>query len=115
MPRCVSLALRLLPSLLFLTPNLLRHEAKLIAGLVVYLLKQGYTGQGDITVLTPYLGQLFVLKDIVGNSSLLHVQVDVLQRPRTNSPLCKSRIETLGGKGHMKHAKATRVGVDLSW
>lgn len=52
-----------------------RHEAKLVAGLVLYLLKQGYTGQGDITVLTPYLGQLFVLKDVVGNSSVLHVQV----------------------------------------
>ncbi|CAM9306733.1 unnamed protein product [Pylaiella littoralis] len=53
-----------------------KHEAKLIAGLVAYLLKQGYTGQGDITVLTPYLGQLFVLKDIVGNSNHLHVQVN---------------------------------------
>lgn len=52
-----------------------RHEAKIIAGLVVYLLKQGYTEQGDITVLTPYLGQLFVLKDVVGNSNLLRVQV----------------------------------------
>ncbi|CAM9841747.1 unnamed protein product, partial [Hapterophycus canaliculatus] len=50
-----------------------RHEAKLAAGLVLYLLKQGYTEQGDITVLTPYLGQLFVLKDVVGNSSVLHV------------------------------------------
>ncbi|CAM9550665.1 unnamed protein product [Scytosiphon promiscuus] len=53
-----------------------RHEAKLVAGLVLYLLKQGYTEQGDITVLTPYLGQLFVLKDIVGSSSVLHVQVN---------------------------------------
>ncbi|CAN0349445.1 unnamed protein product, partial [Scytosiphon promiscuus] len=50
-----------------------RHEAKFVAGLVLYLLKQGYTDQADITVLTPYLGQLFVLKDIVGNSSVLHV------------------------------------------
>ncbi|CAM9107878.1 unnamed protein product, partial [Hapterophycus canaliculatus] len=53
-----------------------RHEAKLVAGLVLYLLKQGYTEQGDITVLTPYLGQLFMLKDVVGNSSILHVQIN---------------------------------------
>ncbi|CAM9213606.1 unnamed protein product [Ectocarpus sp. 6 AP-2014] len=52
-----------------------RHEAKLVSGLVQYLLKQGYTDHGDITVLTPYLGQLFVLRDVVGNSSVLHVQV----------------------------------------
>ncbi|CAN0245240.1 unnamed protein product, partial [Ectocarpus sp. 13 AM-2016] len=52
-----------------------RHEAKLVSGLVQYLLMQGYTDRGDITVLTPYLGQLFVLRDVVGNSSVLHVQV----------------------------------------
>ena len=52
-----------------------RHEANLVAGLVSYLLKQGYTGKGDITVLTPYLGQLFMLKDVVGRTSMLHVQV----------------------------------------
>lgn len=54
-----------------------RHEAKLVSGLVQYLLKQGYTDHGDITVLTPYLGQLFVLRDVVGNSSVLHVQVNI--------------------------------------
>eukprot|EP00904_Undaria_pinnatifida_P008335 jgi/Undpi1/4631/HiC_scaffold_18.g07985.m1 len=53
-----------------------RHEANLVAGLVMYLLKQGYTGKGDITVLTPYLGQLFLLRDIVGRTSMLHVQVN---------------------------------------
>lgn len=52
-----------------------RHEANLVAGLVSYLLKQGYTGKGDITVLTPYLGQLFLLKEVVGQTSMLHVQV----------------------------------------
>ena len=52
-----------------------RHEANLVAGLVSYLLKQGYTRKGDITVLTPYLGQLFMLKDVVGRTSMLHVQV----------------------------------------
>lgn len=63
----------------------------------MYLLKQGYTGQGDITVLTPYLGQLFVLKDIVGNSSLLHVQVGLsvlLHRAtlKNQAPLHPARI-----------------------
>lgn len=52
-----------------------RYEANLIAGLVQYLLKQGYTEQGNITVLTPYLGQLFVLRDVVGRVNVLHVQV----------------------------------------
>lgn len=52
-----------------------RYEAKFISGLVRYLLKQGYTESGDITVLTPYLGQLFLLRDIVGRNSILHVQV----------------------------------------
>ena len=53
----------------------LRYEARIISGLVLYLLKQGYTETGDITVLTPYLGQLFVLKNVVGRASVLHVQV----------------------------------------
>lgn len=51
------------------------HEAKLVAGLVKYLLKQGYTEQGDITVLTPYLGQLLLLRDVMERTNVLHVQV----------------------------------------
>lgn len=52
-----------------------RHEAKLVSGLVRYLLKQGYTSPGDITVLTPYLGQLFLLRDVVGRANVLRVEV----------------------------------------
>lgn len=53
----------------------IRYEARRIAGLVKYLIKQGYTKKGDITILTPYLGQLFVLKEIIGRANVLKVQV----------------------------------------
>ncbi|CAI6006279.1 unnamed protein product [Closterium sp. NIES-64] len=36
-------------------------EAAMVVGLVTYLLQQGYTG-GDITILTPYVGQLLKLR-----------------------------------------------------
>ena len=39
------------------------HEAGIIAGLARYLLAQGYA-PGDITVLTPYVGQLHILRQL---------------------------------------------------
>ncbi|CAM9147741.1 unnamed protein product [Discosporangium mesarthrocarpum] len=56
-----------------------RHEANLVCGLTQYLLKQGYTKPGDITVLTPYLGQLLVLREIFARSSVLQVEVSIPQ------------------------------------
>ena len=43
-----------------------------------YLLKQGYTETGDIAILTPYVGQLLVLREVVGRSSVLRVQVGLI-------------------------------------
>jgi superfamily I DNA and/or RNA helicase len=41
-------------------------EAKFVAQLVLYLLRQGYTQPGSIAVLTPYLGQLALLRSELG-------------------------------------------------
>jgi hypothetical protein len=38
-----------------------RHEVAMVVGLTSYLLKQGYA-PGEITVLTPYLKQLFDIR-----------------------------------------------------
>ena len=50
------------------------HEAKFIGGLCQYLLQQGYS-PSEITVLTPYSGQLFHLKKFVPSKEGLRVCV----------------------------------------
>ncbi|CAM9306840.1 unnamed protein product [Pylaiella littoralis] len=84
-----------------------RHEAKLIAGLVAYLLKQGYTGQRDITVLTPYLGQLFVLKEIVGNSHHLHVQVNERDSAKMDEMHEMNKSDNTNGSGGHSSSNTT--------
>ncbi|KAJ3035349.1 hypothetical protein HDV00_004049 [Rhizophlyctis rosea] len=43
------------------------EEAEMCVGLVRYLIRNGYRG-GDIAVLTPYLGQLLLLRDLLKES-----------------------------------------------
>ncbi|WIA41120.1 hypothetical protein OEZ86_004748 [Tetradesmus obliquus] len=46
------------------------HEVDLAVGLASYLIKQGYTKEGDLVILTPYVGQLRRLTKAVAASNM---------------------------------------------
>ncbi|KAJ8903393.1 hypothetical protein NDN08_004501 [Rhodosorus marinus] len=60
-------------------------EVDLVEALVLYLVKNGYNGQKDIAVLTPYLAQLFLIKKALQRRivvTLAEKDMDLLARER---------------------------------
>ncbi|KAF6248733.1 AAA domain-containing protein [Scenedesmus sp. NREL 46B-D3] len=53
-----------------------RHEVELAVGLASYLIKQGYSSEGDLVILTPYVGQLRRLTKAVAASNMRVVLSD---------------------------------------
>lgn len=53
------------------------HEAKFIQRLTQYLLKQGYAAT-QITILTPYSGQMFLLRDIMPRKDFDGIKISIL-------------------------------------
>ena len=51
-----------------------RHEATFLAHLCLYLLQQGYKPE-EITVITPYMGQVFRLQDAFTTKGILNVRI----------------------------------------
>lgn len=52
-------------------------EAKYVMRLTRYLIQQGYKRQ-DITVLTPYSGQMFCIRDLMPKSEFLGIRISIL-------------------------------------
>jgi len=62
-------------------------EVNLVEALVLYLVKNGYNGEKDIAVLTPYLAQLFLIKKALQKRFLVRIaekDLDQLKRERLN-------------------------------
>lgn len=57
--------------------SLNEFEAKYVMRLTRYLIQQGYKRQ-DITVLTPYAGQMFCIRDLMPKSEFLGIRISIL-------------------------------------
>jgi hypothetical protein len=78
------------------------HEARMVCEMVRYFLAQGYS-EGEIVVLTPYLGQLVVIRDAL-LSARTHVELNDLDRQE----LQRADIDVEDGHSTPNpHAKAT--------
>ena len=89
-----------------------KHEAEYIAALCKYLLQQGYDAS-NITVLTPYTGQMLELRNAMPKTEVRFSVVDNFQGEENDIILLSLvRSNTTGKIGFLKHIN--RICVTLS-
>ena len=92
-----------------------KHEAEFTAALCKYLLQQGYNGR-NITILTPYIGQMIELRNYMPKSTFNGVCISIVDnfQGEENDIILLSlvRSNTAGKIGFLKHVN--RICVALS-